>query len=120
MWVLGIEQSMLLSAEPSLQPKFVCFFLHSFYLGGGGGGQDRVFLYNLGYPGTHCTRLASNLEIHLPLPPKCWDHCPADEVLLHRHMLALYSEQSLQSGQVLVTQLYATNPASSPDPPAIQ
>jgi hypothetical protein len=39
------------------------FFFFGFF-------QDRVSLYSPGCPGT---RLASNSEIHLPLPPECWD-----------------------------------------------
>jgi hypothetical protein len=37
---------------------------------------DMVSLYIPGCPGTHFVdqaRLASNSEIRLPLPPKCWD-----------------------------------------------
>jgi hypothetical protein len=39
------------------------------------GFRDRVSLYSHDCPGTHFVdhRLASNSEIHLPLPPKCWD-----------------------------------------------
>jgi hypothetical protein len=37
--------------------------------------QDRVSLCSPGYPGlTLWTRLASNPEIHLPLPPESWDN----------------------------------------------
>ena len=38
--------------------------------------RDRVSLGSPGCPGTHFVdqaRLASNSEICLPLPPKCWD-----------------------------------------------
>jgi hypothetical protein len=39
-----------------------------------GGGQDKVSLCSPGHPGTHCVdQASSNSEIHLPLPPKCWD-----------------------------------------------
>jgi hypothetical protein len=36
--------------------------------------QDKVSLYSPGCPGTHFVdQVASNSEICLPLPPKCWD-----------------------------------------------
>jgi hypothetical protein len=71
------EQSMLLTAELSLQPPHVVLFFIFIYL--------FYFIYYLFFffeTGFLCialavleltlyTRLAS--EIHLPLPPKCWD-----------------------------------------------
>ena len=55
-----------------------CFFLSLFF-------WDRVSLYNSGCPGAHFVDqdyLELNAEIHLSLPPECWDYrhappCPA-------------------------------------------
>jgi hypothetical protein len=44
-------------------------FLGFFFFFGLFAFRDRVSLYSL----TLYTRVASNLEIRLPLPPKCWD-----------------------------------------------
>lgn len=46
-------------------------------LWGGGLFKTRFLCVPLAVPElTLCTRLASNSEIYLPLPLKCWDHCP--------------------------------------------
>jgi hypothetical protein len=41
----------------------------------GRGHQDRVSQCSLACPGTHSADQAilEHIEIHLPLPPKCWD-----------------------------------------------
>jgi hypothetical protein len=57
------EQSVLLTAEPSLQPLFFFFFL-----------RQRLVRYNSSCPETHSVeQVGLNLETHLPLPPECWD-----------------------------------------------
>jgi hypothetical protein len=60
---------MPLQAKETLSSQmwlFVCLFVCLF--------PDRVSLYSPGCPGTHSVDQAGlELEIHLPLPPKCWD-----------------------------------------------
>jgi hypothetical protein len=77
------EQSVFLTAEPSLQPKkeflilcvwvfmFVLFLFLIFALVF----QDRISLCSPVSPGTCCMVQASIKlrELHLSLPPECWD-----------------------------------------------
>ena len=57
--------------ESSLEKNFLISVLFFSFWGGGETGFHYVTLAVLEL--TRYTRLASNSEIHLPLPPKCWD-----------------------------------------------
>jgi hypothetical protein len=64
----------LLPTESSHQPEslFSVFVFFVFFF------RDRISLCSPGCPGTHFVDLASNSEIRLPMPLKCWNqrHVP--------------------------------------------